>query len=85
MGDREAMPPSAQQEPAEHLQAFAHALVTGSGVRGRARRRRLATSGLVVDFWTWHSLVVEHGLDTTEAVDLPGTLFTCAVGRHGSP
>ncbi len=76
--DREAMPASTQQELAETFQAFADALVAGSGVRGRARRRLSATAGLVVSFWTWHSLTIEQGLDTDEAVDLAVNLLVCA-------
>jgi len=78
--DHEAMPASTQQELAQTFQAFADALVVGSGVRGRARRRLNATAGLVVSFWTWHSLTAEQGLDTLEAVDLGAALLVCAAG-----
>jgi len=83
--DREAMPASTQQELAETFQAFADALVAGSGVRGRARRRLNATAGLVVSFWTWHSLTIERGLDIDEAVDLAVNLLLCATQTRGSP
>ncbi len=82
--DREAMPESSQQEMVESFEAFADALVAGSGVRGRARRRLNATAGLVVSFWTWHSLTIERGLDTDEAVDLAVTLLLCAAQTDGS-
>ncbi len=78
--DHQAMPAATQQELAETFQAFADALVAGSGVRGRARRRLNATAGLVVSFWTWHSLTTEQGLDTPAAADLAATLLSCAAG-----
>ncbi len=77
--DREAMPASTQHELAETFQAFADALVAGTGVRGHARRRLNATAGLVVSFWTWHSLTTEQGLDTDEAVELAVNLLLCTV------
>ena len=83
--DREAMPASTQQELADTFQAFADALVAGSGGRGRARRRLDATAGLVVSFWTWHSLAIERGLDIEEAVDLAVDLLVCAPQRRSSP
>lgn len=82
--DHEAMPASSQQELAETFQAFADALVAGSGVRGRARRRLNATAGLVVSVWTWHSLTIEQGLDIDEAVDLAVSLLLCAARTGGS-
>ena len=83
--DREAMPASTQREMAEVFQAFGDALVAGSGVRGRARRRLTATAGLVVGFWTWHTLTVEQGLDLDEAVDLAVNLLDCAAQTRRSP
>lgn len=83
--DREAMPASTQQEMAETFQAFADALVAVSGARGRARRRLNATAGLVVSFWTWHSLTIERSLDIDEAVDLAVNLLLCAAQTRGSP
>lgn len=83
--DREAMPASTQQGMAETFQAFADALVVGSGVPGRARRRLNATAGLVVSFWTWHSLTIERSLDNDEAVDLAVNLLLCAAQTRGSP
>ena len=82
--DHEAMPASTQQELAETFQAFADALVAGSGVRGRARRRLNATAGLMVSFWTWHTLTTEQGLDTQGAADLAAALLTCAAGGSRS-
>ena len=83
--DREAMPASTQQEMGEIFQAFAEALVAGSGVQGHARRRLTATAGLVINFWTWHSLTIEQNLDIDETVDLAVNLLLCAAQPHGSP
>jgi AcrR family transcriptional regulator len=77
--DLETLPPAAQQETHKEFQAYADALVIGSGVRGHARRRLRATAGLVVSFFTWHSLAVEQGLDDREAVELAVRLLTCAM------
>jgi AcrR family transcriptional regulator len=85
MRDREAMPASTQQELGDTFQAFAEALVAGSGVRGHARRRLNATAGLVVGFWTWHSLTIEQDLDIDEAVDLAVNLFLDAAQPHDPP
>ena len=83
--DHEAMPESTRQELFETFQAFAEALVAGSGVRGHARRRLNATAGLVVSFWTWHSLTTEQGLGTPAAAELATTLLTCAAnGPQGA-
>lgn len=82
--NREAMPAPVQQEMAEVFQAFADALVAGSGVRGRARRRLNATAGLVVSFWTWLTLTVERGLDRDEAVELAVGLLLCTAQTGGS-
>ncbi len=83
--DHAAMPASTQQELAATFQAFADALVAGSGVRGRARRRLNATAALVVNLWTWHSLTIEQGLDTDEAVNLAVRLLLCAAQTRSSP
>ena len=83
--DHGAMPASTQQELAESFRAFADALVVGSGVRGRARRRLTATAELVVSFWTWRSLTIEQGLDLDEAIDLAVNLLHCAAQTRSSP
>ena len=83
--DLETLPPAAQQETHEEFQAYADALVIGSGVRGHARRRLRATAGLVVGFFTWHSLAVEQGLDDREAVELAVQLLTCAMNTPSRP
>lgn len=75
--DLEMLPPDVQQETHNEFQAYADALVIGSGVRGRARRRLRATAGLVVSYFTWHSLTLEQGLDDREAVELAVRLLTC--------
>ena len=81
--DLDAMPPAVQQETHEEFEAYAEALVIGSGVRGRARGRLRAAAALVVSFFTWHSLVVEQGLDDGEAVELATRLLACATRTPG--
>lgn len=82
--DREAMPQPVQQELDEEFQAYAQALVVGSGVRGHARRRLRATAGLVVSLWTWHTLTVEQGLTSKDAAALAASMLTCAATRHAT-
>lgn len=77
--DMDAMPESAQEGARQAKAEMADALVAGSGLRGRTRRRVRAAAGHVVSFWTWRSLVVEQGLDSAEAVDLAVGLVTSAV------
>jgi AcrR family transcriptional regulator len=56
-------------------------LLAGRGVRGRARRRTLATIGHALDFSTWRSLAREQGLDDAEAVELMISLVAAASSR----
>ena len=81
MRDREAMPRSTREETDAEFRALADALVVGTGVRGRARRRLRATAGLLVSIWTWQSLTVEEGLTTHDAAELGVSLLTCAARR----
>lgn len=68
--DAEALPDFVQSSTAAGEAVYADALVAGSNVRGRARRRLRAVAGHVVAYPTWHSLVVGQGLTDEEAVDL---------------
>jgi AcrR family transcriptional regulator len=52
------------------LDAAAHALMRGRGLRGIRARRTRAALGHAVAFSTWRSLVVEQGLGEDEAVAL---------------
>lgn len=81
--DLDALPPAVQQETHEQFEAYAEALVIGSGVRGHARGRLRATAALVVSFSTWRSLVIEEGLDDDAAVELAVRLLTCATRTPG--
>ena len=47
----------------------------GDGPLLRAVARHL------VDFWTWHSLVIRQGLDDHEAVEVAVTLLTAIAGN----
>lgn len=68
--DVEAMPVAFRDAMAAQFTEMSEALAKGSGARGRRRRRLAAVAGHVTSFWTWHSLVAEHGLDTAEAIDV---------------
>ena len=79
--DVDDWPEVAREAAAEEAAAWADALVTGSGVRGHARRRLRAAAGHVVSFWTWRSLTVEQDLTDHEAADLAVVLLSAAPGR----
>ncbi|MPZ87716.1 MAG: TetR family transcriptional regulator [Nitriliruptorales bacterium] len=68
--DMAAMPSSVRELTHAADALAADALVDGCGVRGRARRVLRAAAGHVVNFWTWRSLVVDQGLDDSQAVQL---------------
>lgn len=70
MRDFEAMPEAFREGMAAQFAGFAETLVTGSDARGRRRERLTAVAGHLTSFWTWHSLVIQHGLTTDEAIDL---------------
>ena len=46
-----------------------------------ANRRVTAAVGHATSFWTWHSLCVEHGLPTPDAVELMTALVVTALER----
>lgn len=62
--------------------AAADTLMSGRGVRGRARKRVAAATGHAIAFTTWRSLVREQGLDDADAIDLMCTLV--AAGQKTS-
>ncbi|MGI8876027.1 MAG: TetR/AcrR family transcriptional regulator [Egibacteraceae bacterium] len=60
----------------------ADALVEGAEVRGTAHRLLRATAGHLVSFWTWRSLVHDHGLAHGQGVRL-ATSWLVAAGSDG--
>lgn len=83
--DMLTMPPMALESPDDELEVMADALVSGSGLRGHARRRARAAARLAVSFWTWRALAVEQGLDDAEAARLAASLVVAAVDRERLP
>lgn len=79
--DVAAMPAALQQAMREEHERFAEALVVGTGIRGRARRRLRAAAGHAVSVWTWHSLAAEQGLGDIDAAELAAELLVAAT-RH---
>lgn len=78
--DAAAMPLSAQQAREAGNQRLADAILAGhagedSDPDGDGRLLR-AVARHLVDFWTWHSLVMQQGLDDHEAVEVAVTLLT---------
>jgi AcrR family transcriptional regulator len=53
-----------------HWQGAADVLVAPWGLRGRARRLLRAGIGLALSFDTWRTLVRDHGLTDSQAVDV---------------
>jgi hypothetical protein len=45
-------------------------------MRGSTDCAGMAVARHLVDFWTWHSLVMQQGLDDHEAVEVAVTLLT---------
>jgi AcrR family transcriptional regulator len=83
--DAAAMPLSALRSREAGNQALADALVAGHADSTTAGDGRLL--GIVarhlIDFWTWHSLVIAQGLDDLEAVGIAVRLLTAmAAGEH---
>ena len=68
--DFEAMPAAFREDMTARFAEFGQTLVRGSGVRGRRRDRLTAVASLVTSFWTWHSLVIQHGLITDDAIEV---------------
>jgi AcrR family transcriptional regulator len=78
--DAAAMPVSAQRAREAGTAALADAIIAGqaggdSVPDGDGRLLR-AVARHLVDFWTWHSLVMQQGLDDHEAVEVAVTLLT---------
>ena len=67
----------------EYLAVARDVLVTGRGVRGRARERVRAAVGHALGFTTWRSLAREQGLDDSQAAELMCRLV-CAASRPGA-
>jgi len=80
--DAAAMPLSAQRAAEAGTRALADALVAGhagdDSDPGGGRLLRAVARHLVT-FWTWHSLVMQQGLDDHEAVEVAVTLLTALV------
>jgi AcrR family transcriptional regulator len=84
--DASAMPPSALRSREAGNQALADALVAGhaGSVSDSDGRLLRVVARHLVDFWTWHSLVIAQGLDDPEAVGVAVRLLTAmAAGEHG--
>lgn len=69
----------------EFMAAAGEILLSGRGLRGRARQRTLAAIGHALDFSTWRSLAREQGLDDDEAVELMIGLVAAANSREPVP
>jgi AcrR family transcriptional regulator len=68
-----------------YFDAAGQTLMTGRRVRGAARKRLKAATGHALAFPTWRSLVLEQGLDNSDAAELMCRLVdasTCA--RRGA-
>jgi AcrR family transcriptional regulator len=68
----------------EYLGAARDVLLTGRGLRGKAKRRTTAALGHALSFTTWHSLVREQELAEQEAVTLVSALVAGAAGEASS-
>jgi AcrR family transcriptional regulator len=66
----------------QFMAAAGEILLTGRGVRGRARKRTLAAIGHALDFSTWQSLARTQGLDDPDAIALMLGLVEAAGARE---
>jgi len=83
--DAAAMPLSALRSRESGNQALADALVVGHADTisdGDGRLLRVVARHLV-DFWTWHSLVIAQGLDDPEAVEIAVRLLMAVADGYG--
>lgn len=76
--DAAAMPLSALRAREAGNQALADALVAGHGDADGRMLRVVARH--LVDFWTWHSLVIAQGLEDLEAVEIAVRLLAAVAG-----
>jgi AcrR family transcriptional regulator len=81
--DEQAVPFVRERFAAFHgyLAAAADTLMAGRRLRGAAQRRVRAALGHALAFSTWRSLVVEQGLDPTEARGLMRALVDASSAR----
>ena len=68
-----------------YLAAVRDLLAEGWEVRGKGRRRLLATLALAIDFHTWRSLERGSGLSREEAVEIMLEAVRSSVSRPGTP
>ncbi len=67
--DVEATPATALERRQSSDRRVVDALLHGVAGDRRLRRRLRAVAGHLISFWTWQSLVVDHGLSNDEAVE----------------
>jgi AcrR family transcriptional regulator len=68
-----------------YMEAARDVLMSGRGLRGRARKRGEAAIGHSLAFSTWRSLARDQGLDDRDAVELTMALVAAAAERQPSP
>ncbi len=68
-----------------YLEAVRDLLAKGWEVRGKGRRRLLATLALAIDFHAWRSLERGSGLSRKEAVETMLEAVRSSVSRPGTP
>ena len=68
-----------------YLEAVRDLLAEGWEVRGKRRRRLLATLALAIDFHAWRSLERGSGLSRKEAVETMLETVRSSVSRPGIP
>ena len=84
-GDKAWLPEAHRRDLEQRHQMFTELLLDAFETSGRPRRRVRAVVGHALDFWTWRSLCVEHGLADRDAVDLLVSLAALAAGLECPP
>jgi hypothetical protein len=79
-GDKASLPDAHQRDLERRHEVFTEVLLVPFSATGAQRRRLRAVLGHAVDFWTWRSLCVDHGLADRDAVDILAALAALTAG-----
>jgi AcrR family transcriptional regulator len=79
-GDKASLPEAHQRDLELRHEMFTDLLLDAFTMSGARRRRLRAVLGHAVDFWTWRSLCIDHGLADRDAVELFVVLAVATAG-----
>jgi AcrR family transcriptional regulator len=79
-GDMASLPEAHRRDLEQRHEMFTELLLDAFTTSGARRRRLRAVLGHAVDFWTWRSLCIDHGLADRDAIELLVVLAAAAAG-----